>query len=408
VILVLLVSQITFSALLMRYSATHVDVNLPRFRASVAVLATEAMKLPICIVAVTVIAGGPRGFFELMRAELPKYQTLMCMVPALAFTLQSNLLFIATANLETPTFQVAYQSKTLFTALFSVCLLGRRLRASQWCALLFLFIGTVLAADLAGPSAASSKKGSHTSTTESAAKGLTACFSAAMLSAFSSVFFEKVLKGHARADGGNRGGSDGSVRGGILPDTGGAAAPVAVTHSRSDDIAESASLWVRNIQLGLFALPLAAGAAVYKDGGHLAKHGWLTGFDWVVWSVVLTNGIGGLLVAATMKYADNIIKCFATALAIVSGTLLSVPIFGFELSQLFLVGLLCTLCATVLYAWAPSHPPAGDAEEGVALTAAIMEGDKESDKESYKDDERSADEPEEPEEGDKGAPSASA
>ena len=188
VILVLLVSQITFSALLMRYSATHVDVNLPRFRASVAVLATEAMKLPICIVAATVIAGGPRGFLELMRAELPRYETLKCMVPALAFTLQSNLLFIATANLETPTFQVAYQSKTLFTALFSVCLLGRRLRASQWCALLFLFIGTVLAADLAGPS----KKNGHSTTTESAAMGLTACFSAAMLSAFSSVYFEKV------------------------------------------------------------------------------------------------------------------------------------------------------------------------------------------------------------------------
>ena len=51
----------------------------------------------------------------------------------------------------------------------------------------------------------------------------------------------------------------------------------------------------------------------------------LQGFDGVVWMVVLLNSCGGLLVAAVMKYADNIVKCFAAALAILSGTLISVP-----------------------------------------------------------------------------------
>ena len=46
----------------------------------------------------------------------------------------------------------------------------------------------------------------------------------------------------------------------------------------------------------------------------------------MVWGVVLLNSAGGLLVAATMKYADNIVKCFATAIAIVAGApLLSPP-----------------------------------------------------------------------------------
>ena len=74
--------------------------------------------------------------------------TLKCGVPALAFTIQSNLLFVATANLETPTFQVTYQTTTLFTALFSVLLLGRRLALSQWLSLALLFAGTVLASDI--------------------------------------------------------------------------------------------------------------------------------------------------------------------------------------------------------------------------------------------------------------------
>ena len=72
-----------------------------------------------------------------------------------------------------------------------------------------------------------------------------------------------------------------------------------------------------------------------------------------MWLVVFINGFGGLLVAATMKYADNIVKCFATALAIISTTVLSVPIFGFVISYVFLAGAGCTVVATTLYAWAP-------------------------------------------------------
>ena len=49
----------------------------------------------------------------------------------MAFTLQSNLLFVALANLDAPTYQITYQTKTIFTALFSRLLLGRRLEVSQ-------------------------------------------------------------------------------------------------------------------------------------------------------------------------------------------------------------------------------------------------------------------------------------
>jgi UDP-sugar transporter A1/2/3 len=48
-----------------------------------------------------------------------------------AYTLQSNLLFVALANLDAPTYQITYQTKTIFTALFSRLLLGRRLEVSQ-------------------------------------------------------------------------------------------------------------------------------------------------------------------------------------------------------------------------------------------------------------------------------------
>ena len=108
-------------------------------------------------------------------------------------------------------------------------------------------------------------------------------------------------------------------------------------------------MWLRNIQLGLFATPLAAAAVLAHDGERVRRHGVLVGFDALVWLVALNLGVGGLLVAATMKYADNILKCFATALAVLSGTLLSVPLFGFELTHTFALGASCTVGATALY-----------------------------------------------------------
>ena len=64
-----------------------------------------------------------------------------------------------------------------------------------------------------------------------------------------------------------------------------------------------AGLWLRNIQLGMFALPLAAAGMAYQDHEQIRDYGMLQGFDSVVWMVVLLNSCGGLLVAAVMKCA---------------------------------------------------------------------------------------------------------
>lgn len=117
---------------------------------SAAVFMAEALKLPYCILMVVRIGGGLEGFVALVRSEITSQprETLKCAVPALAYTIQGNLLFVALSNLDAPTYQVTYQTKTLFTALFSRLLLGRTLANSQWLALALLFLGTVLVSDL--------------------------------------------------------------------------------------------------------------------------------------------------------------------------------------------------------------------------------------------------------------------
>lgn len=324
-VLLLLVLQTTMIVLLMRYSKTR-EMSGPPYRASAAVFMAESLKLPFCFF----MAARTVGFdqLQLLHDELWSRDTLKCAVPAVAFTLQGNLLFLALANLEAPVYQVTYQCKTVFTALFSRLLLGRRLKESQWLALWLLCTGGVLVSDLHGGGARRTD-GARQSVTV----GLVAVLVAALLSSSSSVYFEKMLKTQARSP-----------------------------------AAAAAGLWVRNIQLGIFAMPLALGAMVANDGGFVRDYGLLHGFDRVVWAIVVLNGMGGLLVAATMKYADNIVKCFAAALAILSGTLLSVPIFGFELQPLFAIGVACTIAASILYSWAPDRSAAC----GAAAPAATI------------------------------------
>ena len=202
VILATLVIQNSLTVVLMRYSRTSQGPHAPRYRAVEAVLASEALKLPMSLAMAAHALGGVRPLWRLLRMYVPTSGTLKCGVPAFAYTIQSNLLFIATANLEAPTFQVTYQTKTLFTALFSVLLLRRRLKPSQWVALVLLFLGTVLASDVTGsPKGAvpsSSPKGDPlvglSSSKGDPVVGLLAVLSAAILSASASVYFEVMLK----------------------------------------------------------------------------------------------------------------------------------------------------------------------------------------------------------------------
>ena len=92
-----------------------------------------------------------------------------------------------------------------------------------------------------------------------------------------------------------------------------------------------------------------------NDGEFVAERGLLHGFDHVVWIIVGLNGLGGY--SSAMKYADNI-KCFAAGLAILAGTLLSVPIFEFEPIQDLPPRRGGTISASTVYAWAPERPAA--------------------------------------------------
>uniref|UniRef100_A0AC11C4J3 Solute carrier family 35 member A2 n=1 Tax=Ovis aries TaxID=9940 RepID=A0AC11C4J3_SHEEP len=238
----------------------------------------------------------------LHEAVLVQYMdTLKLAVPSLIYTLQNNLQYVAISNLPAATFQVTYQLKILTTALFSVLMLNRSLSRLQWASLLLLFTGVaIVQAQQAGG-------GGPRPLDQNPGVGLAAVVASCLSSGFAGVYFEKILKG------------------------------------------SSGSVWLRNLQLGLFGTALGLVGLWWAEGTAVAHRGFFFGYTPAVWGVVLNQAFGGLLVAVVVKYADNILKGFATSLSIVLSTVASIRLFGFHVDPLFALGAGLVIGAVYLY-----------------------------------------------------------
>lgn len=207
--------------------------------------------------------------------------------------------------------QVTYQLKILTTALFSVLLLGTALSRLQWLSLALLFAGVALVQAeqaRAVPSAASlSPSPGPEGPPQSYAVGLAAVAASCLSSGFAGVYFERLLK---RSGG---------------------------------------SIWLRNVQLGAVGTAVGLGAMLAAEGPAVAALGFFYGYNGAVWAVVVNQAAGGLLVAVVVRYADNILKGFATALSILASTAASAHLFGFRPRAPFLAGTAMVLAAVVLY-----------------------------------------------------------
>ncbi|GAA5970115.1 hypothetical protein JCM11641_000275 [Rhodosporidiobolus odoratus] len=256
-----------------------------------------------------VVRGGRKMLTEVFSNDCWKLS-----IPACLYVIQNNLQFVAASNLDVPTFQVTYNLKILTTALFSVLLLRRRLSGRKWFALLFLAAGVgVVQLQSTAAAGSSSSHGSHEM---DKSKGLLAVFCACMTSGLAGVYFEMVLKG------------------------------------------SKADLWIRNVQLSIFSL-LPAAMAVFAPGisltggpstpSSMAEQPVFANFGGWAWAVVLIQVFGGLVTALVIRYSDNIMKGFATSLAIVLSFCAGIILFDFQVTLSFLVGTIMVVTSTYLY-----------------------------------------------------------
>jgi solute carrier family 35 (UDP-sugar transporter), member A1/2/3 len=167
-----------------------------------------------------------------------------------------------------------------------------------------------------------------------------ACFS----SAFAGVYFEKVLapeKAYLRNS------SNKKLLEGDLE----SAQSISVGPSKK----EPPSLWIRNMQLAFFSMIFAYLQGCYERSAtmeasmlhsllddektaELDERPFLHGFTMYVWLLVAIQACGGLLVAAVMKYADNVLKGLAMGVGVVVASVLSTILFDVQLSRQFALG----------------------------------------------------------------------
>lgn len=332
--LIALVGQNCAAVMLM--SITQERPMSERYSPVVVVWMCELLKLIICGVGQLRTAMITSPSFAVAVTEVKRdvcREMLPVAVPAVLYALQNNLLFVALSNLDPTVFQVTYQLKLLCTALLMVLMLNKQLSLLKWIALVLLFGGIVLTQ----LDSSSRSKRKFDGAEVSFVAGMTAVVVCAFSSGFASVYFEKVLKG------------------------------------------STTGLFVRNIQLSICSIavlalfyvgsnafskssPAASAPAVpvavsppttlrgdFKGGDASASRGIFFGFDALVWGLVLNQALGGILVAMVIKYADNILKVFATTLAIIFSAVLSALFFNFDPSLLFLFGAAVVLVATALY-----------------------------------------------------------
>ncbi|CAF4042411.1 unnamed protein product [Rotaria sordida] len=287
-----LVLQNTSLVLLLRYSRT---MKAERYISSTAIVTAEFIKGLICIVLVWLENDRSiNRLFRVIHEEIyaKPYDTSKLAIPSGLYAIQNNLLFFALSYLNAATYQVSYQLKILTTALCSVLMLKKSIEKHQWFSLCMLAIGVAF---VTWPSPEEVQKRTtiqSQATWLQQSTGFGAVLLASMTSGFAGVYFEKILK------------------------TG------------------PTSVWIRNIQLAVM------------------DKGFFQGYSTVVWIVVLLQAIGGLIIATVIKYADNIIKGFATSLSILFSSVISYFILhDFTPSLFFYMGTVFVLTATFLYGW---------------------------------------------------------
>ncbi|PIL23984.1 transporter [Ganoderma sinense ZZ0214-1] len=297
--LVTLAVQNALLTLIMHYSRVSTAPQYT-YSAASAVLMVELLKgfisLTVAFLRLDTLSGASNTSLWNPRVLLYRFRRLgkevfrpdcwKLSIPAILYVIQNNLQFVAVSNLEAATFQVSYQMKILTTAAFSVFLLRKKLTPTKWLALFFLAVGVGIVQIQNGSSSG------HSSSKHdmNAFKGFMAVVMACFTSGLAGVYFEMVLK---------------------------------------------------NSQADLWATP--SGPAP----------GWLNqlfaNFGVWAWATVLIQVLGGLLTALVIKYADNILKGFATSLSIVISFLASVALFNFQMTVTFVLGSTVVLVATWMY-----------------------------------------------------------
>ncbi len=118
--------------------------------------------------------------------------------------------------------------------------------------------------------------------------------------------------------------------------------------------------------MGIPSMIIALLTVYFQDRETVASKGFFVGYSRTVWTVIVVQAVGGLIVAVVVKYADNVLKTFASSFGIVISCIVSAIFFDFHPNLAFLCGTFFVVMSTVLYS-KPDKKPRKRLKKGAAL-----------------------------------------
>lgn len=306
------------------------------------------------------------------------------LVLVLLYAVANVIPFYAINKVGAPIFTVVMQLKIFATAGFSSCMLKRIYSSTKWRALILLVVGCILVStpvmDPPPPSTIEVSPLQNSTAILSASSvpfsspypfleifapaldllfsygpgllGLCATLLQASISGFTSVYFEALLK--------------------------------------DDDT----TIWERNFQLAFYSLvvmiitvfsdqilndpslspsPSSSPSSLPTQPNEMFSH-------WTYFAIIIAvlQALGGLLVAGTLRYADSVLKCFATAVSIVLTSIIGFFFLGNHVDFIVMLGYCVTVISIFNYTLDVT-PDAGGVNQG--KSGADGKGEKEIDEE---------------------------
>lgn len=244
------------------------------YLASTVVVCAELLKLVTSCVLLAHV-DGRNAIMHALRET--KSQAVRLALPSVLYVIQNNLLFEGMRLLSPTLYMVCSQNKILTSALFSALILRTSITRSQCVALVLLVCGMIIVqhTEETSHSVYSHSVGTHK---EHIPRGVFVVVTATFTSGFAGAYLEKLYKENK----------------------------------------SKRSIWYCNAQLAIISLPLAILTSCYKDHEQLWTEGVFHGYDRIVMSVIMLQAMGGLTIAAVLRYAGNVLKCYAICISICS------------------------------------------------------------------------------------------
>ncbi|KAB2087876.1 hypothetical protein E1A91_A04G143600v1 [Gossypium mustelinum] len=227
------------------------------------------------------------GVTEDNRLSTTLDEVIVYPIPALLYLVKNLLQYYIFAYVDAPGYQILKNLNIISTGVLYRIILKKKLSDIQWAAFILLCAGCT--------TAQLNSRSDHV--LQTSLPGWIMAIVMALLSGFAGVYTEAIIKKRP-----------------------------------------SRNINVQNFWLYISGMAFNAIAILIQDFDAVMNKGFFHGYSIITTLMILNHALSGIAVSMVMKYADNIVKVYSTSVAMLLTAVVSVFLFGFNLTLAFFLG----------------------------------------------------------------------